>query len=256
MESVTFSMLGKYGRLGNCMFQIAATVNYALKTGREFYFPEWDGLKYFPKIKSNPNRPVDLTYNHTYFHYEPIPDFQAENIDLIGFFQSKKYFQEHCGVIHNMFDLNATNNIDFKAFCQRELDDSVNYPKCSIHVRRGDYTDGTGYHVMDKEYYIEAAKAIFGKSYEKVNYFIFSDEIMWCDKNFDFPHQLFFDNSEIIDMFMMSSCDHNIIANSSFSWWAAELNKNPDKKVVAPLKWFLRDEYDTKDLYQDKWIKI
>lgn len=253
-KSVTFSLLGQYGRLGNCMFQIAATISYAFDTDRSFFFPQWDGFKYFHNLQQHisdakANSLVIPCHN---FHYEKIPDnHDFDTVDLVGFFQSDKYFAKYRAQIHHFFDTWNRNNT---LAISKVLHGNDNV--CSIHVRRGDYTDGTGYHLLDKEYYNEAARRIYGNNYMNANYILFSDDIEHARSMFNFPNLIYSQNNEIEDLVLMSLCDHNIIANSSYSWWAAELNKNPQKKVVAPAKWFLRNEYDTKDLYQDKWIII
>jgi hypothetical protein len=91
-------------------------------------------------------------------------------------------------------------------------------------------------------------------------FYVFSDDIEWC-KNF-FSDILDFEfisgNNEIRDLYLMSSCENNIIANSSFSWWGAWLNKNPNKKVIAPSVWFgpAKKNVITEDLYCKNWIKL
>jgi hypothetical protein len=243
---VTFSLLGKYGRLGNCMFQIAATVAYAIRTGRACKFPDWYGYQYFPNLQpyfTNLSLPA---YHHPYFHYVQIPSLpEMPQVDLIGFFQSEKYFAESRKEIHDLFTIAPSIQVGFRETTS-----------CSIHVRRGDYCDGTGYHLLGMDYYQEAVRVLFGDKWNDVFYVICSDDLDWCKQNFKFKKQVFGSNSEIYDLSLMSQCNHNIIANSSFSWWAAELNRHSCKKVVAPQKWFLKDEYDTKDLYSEGWIII
>ena len=106
------------------------------------------------------------------------------------------------------------------------------------------------------EYYRSAVDLI-GK--EKL-FFIFSDDINWCKNNFDFIENKFFieNNKDYEDLILMSLCSHNIIANSSFSWWGAWLNSNPNKIIISPKKWFGNkyNFHNTKDLYNEKWIKL
>jgi hypothetical protein len=92
-------------------------------------------------------------------------------------------------------------------------------------------------------------------------FLIFSDDIYWCKQNFpDLPEKFVFidENKDYEELFLMSKCKNNIICNSTFSWWGAWLNKNDQKKVVAPAKWFgsAYDHYNTNDLYCENWIKI
>ena len=109
---------------------------------------------------------------------------------------------------------------------------------CSIHVRRGDYiTLKQIYHNLDKDYYM--------KSLERINpsgpIYIFSDDINWCRENIDVKNAIYSaNNSEIEDFQLMRSCNHNIISNSTFSWWSAWLNCNQNKKIMQPKLWFRR----------------
>ena len=107
---------------------------------------------------------------------------------------------------------------------------------CSIHVRRGDYVKLKHiYHNLDKDYYI--------KCLEKINphgpIYIFSDDMDWCKKNLTITEAVYCEgNSTLEDFNLMRSCNHNIISNSTFSWWAALLNLNEDKKIIQPSVWF------------------
>ena len=130
----------------------------------------------------------------------------------------------------------------------------------SIHVRRGDYLwNGNAESRMGictLEYYKEAISYI--KEFEPTAYFlVFSDDPDWVKNNFDFIDYVMVDwnkgKNSYVDMFLMSRCNHNIIANSSFSWWGAFLNKNPDKMIICPRKWY--NDMDS-NLMLDEWIKI
>lgn len=95
----------------------------------------------------------------------------------------------------------------------------------------------------------------------KVNnpyFFIFSNDIEWCKKNIQLPHSYYVNcnkgKDSWQDMFLMSKCKHNIIANSTFSWWGAYLNENPQKIVISPSK--LTNRGDSPDLFPDSWIKL
>ena len=117
----------------------------------------------------------------------------------------------------------------------------------SIGIRRGDYVK-LGNIVCGMEYYKKSIN-LMNKKIDRPIYYIFSDDIEWCKKNM--PSEFSFSNAknQYEDMCMMSMCDTHVIANSSFSWWAAYLNKNTDKKVIAPLKWF--QEKRINKIYKD-----
>ena len=96
---------------------------------------------------------------------------------------------------------------------------------------------------------------------KQTRFFIFSDDIRWVKNNFEFiDHKtLIVLESDIPDheeMYLMSQCKHNIIANSSFSWWGAWLNQNSDKKVIAPKKWFKSSALNTSDLIPASWVRL
>lgn len=127
-------------------------------------------------------------------------------------------------------------------------------PSVSVHVRKGDYVGNKGLHDLPLSYYMSALKLIEGDVY------IFSDDIGWCKKNFNpgyFSRKINFVHlQDYLDFELMKLCNHNIISGSTFSWWGAMLNQNPDKKVIAPVGW-ISGENENDDLYYPKsWIKL
>lgn len=240
---ITFKELGSYGRLGNQIFQAAATIALAVRNNDKFIFPHWDSAKYFNLgncFTDKKNISKIPEYQEPFFHYQAIP-YQS-NLNLIGYYQSEKYFYDCQDLIRYLFK---------SSISLPNLDDMV-----ALHVRRTDYLTLTGcFANLEMEYYSKALELLKPK---KV--LIFSDDIAWCktkftDDRFSFSE----DNSPIIDLFLMSKCGHQIIANSSYSWWAAWLNSNTNKKIVAPKTWFgpkLAPTHDTKDLIPDEWIRI
>lgn len=114
----------------------------------------------------------------------------------------------------------------------------------SVHIRRGDYLlrkHSKIHGLCSLEYYLQAIQFIKSKSKDPVFYF-FSDDIPWARENFCNPSYKFVDcnsgSNSCLDLYLMSQCKHNIIANSTFSWWGAWLNRNKEKIVVAPSVWF------------------
>ena len=130
----------------------------------------------------------------------------------------------------------------------------------SLHIRRGDYINHPFLNTCDVEYYKKAVMEIL-KINKQVHFFIFSDDIHWVKNNLDFINHktLIVLESDIPDneeMYLMSQCKYNIIANSSFSWWGAWLNQNSDKKVIAPKKWFKSSTLNTNDLIPASWVRL
>ena len=184
---------------------------------------------------------------------------KKKNIYLLGYWQSENFFLSYSDQIRNKFifrQLFSKKN-EIIANEIRKTNNTV-----SIHFRRSDYVSTKqkrGNHgTCPISYYLAAMKKI-EKEVTKPKYFIFSDDIQWVKKNFKFKKNYHIVNSNngpesYNDMRLMSLCDHNIIANSSFSWWGAWLNSNTNKIVVAPKKWFLNKS----DLFivPKSWIKI
>lgn len=117
-----------------------------------------------------------------------------------------------------------------------------NFNSVSVHVRRGDYLDGSELRVLTIDYYIQAIQEVKNRVNSNLEVFVFSDDIIWCknslkNKNYIYVDKNFGENS-YKDMFLMASCRNNIISASTFSWWAAYLNNNPEKIVVAPKFWY------------------
>jgi len=175
-----------------------------------------------------------------------------------GGWHTEKYFCEIKDVIYKTLQFHIKEN-DYNVIqIQKEIKTKNSV---SIHVRRGDYLnkglkDIFG-NVCNLDYYKKALDYIH-QHVENPYFYIFSDDKQWIKENLNFP------NSEIVDfnegedswkdMYLMSQCKHNINANSTFSWWGAWLNKNPNKRVVVPEKFILSSELI--DIYPDNWIRI
>lgn len=175
----------------------------------------------------------------------------------IGFWQTEKYFKqirprllkdftprkkldrENAGIISKMQQINSV----------------------SVHIRRTDYVDESHiYGDTNLDYYKRAIEYISSKI-ENPEFFFFSDDMAYVKEKFaglKFPHS-FIDinsgNNSYKDLILMKNCKHNIIANSTFSWWGAWLNENTEKIVIAPAVWFIQGEND-KDIIPDEWIKL
>jgi AAA+ ATPase superfamily predicted ATPase len=177
---------------------------------------------------------------------------------LIGYWQNQKYFEAFKEEILSVFTLSKPG----KAYCTLS-EKYTSQNTVSIHVRRGDYVSelhtNQVHGTCSLDYYNEAIKRIKEDNpLTEFTFLIFSDDKAWSKDAFSF-----LENKEIIEqltdseeLILMSQCKHNVIANSSFSWWAAWLNKNKNKTVIAPQKWFAKDLHDTSELIPEKWIKI
>ncbi len=174
-----------------------------------------------------------------------------------GFFQTPKYMIGYEDIIRKDFTLTHAPAQNIKN-CAEEIS---NTNSLCIHVRRGDYVGNAYHEVVNMEYYKKGIEIVSQKTNPETIY-VFSDDISWCKEHmkFDLPTVFVDDTYAGIKgeghMYLMSNCKNFIIANSSFSWWAAWLSNNPDKIVICPKQWFGDVSIDTSDLIPKSWIRI
>lgn len=179
------------------------------------------------------------------------------NIKLYGYWQCPNYFNDIRPMLLNVFSVNQPTE-EFKAL-QNKL---TNINSASIHVRRGDYVtiESTNkiHGTCSMDYYQRAMQLMKEKVGEDVQFFVFSDDIEWCKKEFSQYKNTTIMNSisDCEDMLLMSSCKNNIIANSSYSWWGAWLNNNKNKIVIAPKQWMNDTSKNTEGILPDDWYRI
>ncbi len=203
-------------------------------------------------------KPVRTYHREKRFYYEPGFEKIGPAVYLKGLFQSEKYFQEIIPLIREELRPHSSLIEKVQAFGM-----NLNqHHSVAIHIRRGDYMDPAtrAFHgVLDEHYYNQAIAAIRESVTEPV-FYIFSDDIDWVRENLQLPNTTVvsgnISHTHYEDLWLMSQCRHQIIANSSFSWWAAWLNRYQQKSVIAPLRWFNEAPFDTKDLIPSGWIRI
>ena len=215
------------------------------------------GSGIFPKIKRRFfSRDV---YVEREVSYKPEVFITDRYIYYDGYWQSEKYFQSIDKEIREIFKFKVPlQEENLKIAEQMQAESSV-----SIHIRRGDYVTNPSsakLHggVCDLEYYKRAINLIKSRI-SNPSFYIFSDDKDWVKENIRIEGKLTYVNwnfgeDSYKDMQLMSLCKHNIIANSSFSWWGAWLNPNPDKIVIAPSKWF--NKRKDRDVVPETWLRI
>jgi len=249
------------GGLGNYLFQIAAIHSLAVDNNDIAVFNLETTLVRHRPVESYLNNilrniristPVtEKVYDEPHFTYTVLP--YIKNCLYLGYFQCEKYFKHNRQSILNLFSITDELNI----YITNKYSDILNKNTCAIHVRRADFllAHHLQHHpVCTLEYYNEAIK-----QFPDVELFIFiSDDILWCKENFKGTQYTFIEGEEdITDLYIMSKCKHNIIANSSFSWWGAWLNNNENKRMAAPKTWFgPAKKYDWRDVYPEKCLVI
>lgn len=179
---------------------------------------------------------------------------------LNGYWQSEKYFKAAENKLRS--ELHLVNRLGEAS--QKILDGILQCPAVSLHIRRGDYISNPSaalvHGVCSLDYYYSAIRKIT-EHVKNPFFFVFSDDRQWTKDNLKISYPVQFVEANgpdrgTEDMWLMKSCSHHIIANSSFSWWAAWLNDKLDKIVIAPRIWFLDNKIDTKDLIPEQWHRI
>jgi hypothetical protein len=243
------------------MFQYASIKSISVKNGYEFKIPnnvfDVKNLNISSRILEPQDRLV-YKYNEKFYHFNKDVFSSSDNTDFYGYFQSYKYFQDYSDMIKKEFSVKP--HFEEKA---KELVDSCLYSNAknigvvSIHVRRGDYLKLKDFHpFVGKKYYDRSMNEILEMG--QYSFIVCSDDIEWCKKHITGNNVFYSDsNNSYIDMAIMYLCDHNIVANSSFSWWGAWLNRNPNKIVLYPSVWFGRKcPSDWYDLIPSEWEKM
>ena len=283
---IGFDALGTMGRLGNQMFQHAALKGIARKHGYKYCIPPRDPISQIDNyglLDAFEMKNVDAIrwcYNvvpaqERFFHFdEELMEICPDGVNVAGFYQSEKYFKH----VEDEVREDYTFKPEWLEPCQNFMKQFVGQEVGFLHVRRGDpnLTDKRGFkwayvncqdqHPVQSLYYYEEA---LGEFPEDMPFLIFSDSIDWCKEQEMFQGDRFmfsepedtYDDGALVpyyDLCLMTLCDHAIIANSSMSWWGAWLQKNPNKKVIAPSVWFgpAYSFHDTKDLYCEGWTVI
>ncbi|WP_303208129.1 alpha-1,2-fucosyltransferase [Bacteroides oleiciplenus] len=259
------------GRFGNYLFQIATGASLAKKFDTEFKVvvaPDAEAISivsresmwnYVSSFKENIFREIEFVhevptdvplYSWRDFPYKPIP-YEGTDLLVDGYFQSYKYVDSN--LMRQLYAVPKEISDKLKQKYGEVLKQSFT----CIHVRRGDYLKlPHRFSICSMAYFRKAIRQIG----ENTLFVIISDDLKWCKKHFKGQNYVFADkgNSMLEDFYLQSLATNNIISNSSFSWWGAWLNINPDKKVFYPTPWFgpHYSHYDTFDLCPDSWIPI
>lgn len=186
---------------------------------------------------------------------------KKDNAYISGYFQSEKYFFDIRDEVIKSFSFNEnTKKAGMDLLAQNGV--TLEGETVSVHIRRGDYLKFPGVYgnICTEEYYDRAINYIC-EQVSNPRFLIFSNDTDWCEewvkKYPELDMRLIKGTDEdtgYIDMYLMSLCKHNIVANSSFSWWGAYLNRNSEKLVIAPKKWL--NNHDETDIYTEEMIRI
>ncbi len=282
------------GGLGNQMFQYAIARKLALehKTIVKLDLEDYSNAGVHPFCLNNFNAPFKLAKNLDLAYFGKIPDFgnplwlrikrrifpvsdifekefnyhpeifkqTSRNTYINGYWQTEKYFADIRNIL--LKDFSPAHKVSDKT--TKILNEIEKRSSISVHIRRGDYVlnkSTNDFHgTCSLEYYRHASQLILGKINEPT-FFVFSDDIEWAKLNVELGCETYFvDHNNVNtaweDLLLMSKCKHNIIANSTFSWWGAWLNTHAEKIVIAPSKWFNNAKLDYSDVICDEWLRI
>ena len=274
------------GGLGNQLFQIFTGISYSIdnKTPFKIKFNKKDEVSPLDNISKRPtywNNFLKTISAFTYvelpnlpvikereaFNYNKIPQFDEDFI-IFGYYQSYLYFDNNKDTIKRLLNIDKNREI----IKNEHLEIFSDKMPISMHFRIGDYVKASHVHpVLDIEYYKKALKVLYEKipNLSEKYYILYFFEPIDKDVVYDkikLLQQEYQDiefrpcNENIEDwkqMLLMSNCSHNILANSTFSWWGAYLNNNLEKIIYYPRCWLADNlNKDTKDLFPEKWVKI
>jgi hypothetical protein len=190
--------------------------------------------------------------------YYPAFHSLPRNTWLYGSFQSERFFLPASDLVRQQFTFRRPIPDQFL-----EVADAMSRgPSVAIHFRLGDYLQNPSKLVIQPvAYYEQAIRYISERVPADTTYYVFSDDIEHVRQSFSSSVPIryvdgFNQFNDYEAMRLMSMCNHNIIANSTFSWWAAWLNSNPSKIVIAPSQWFALGYHDNSDMYPESWHKI
>jgi len=247
------------GGLGNQMFQVAAATALAIENNDAVIFDlknhhlPLQGNKckkytqnVFRKVNFGNLSKIESIYHEPVFEYKKIP--YSENLMIHGYFQSEKHFIDHEKEIKDLFSPPG----EIEKYISSKYESLLFIEGVtSIHVRRGDYLKFNDTHPLcPSEYY----GTCFEELPQDTFYLVFSDDPEWCKNNFKSDRFQIVDEEDYIDLYLMSKCHNNIIANSSFSWWGAWLNNRESKRIFAPKRWFgSSGPTDTNDIIPEAW---
>jgi hypothetical protein len=252
-----------YDKTSGISFEIFPNVSYQLASQKQIEQFYLCGIKRC--IKNILLLPHYTIYEEETLKYDLKVFKTPPPLYIKGFWQSEKYFSGYEDCIRDVFSFNSRIDTITNYYYQKI---SSKYSSVAIHVRRGDYLfneqNFLRHGVCSLDYYKIAIEDM-RKKVSAPYFFVFSDDQEWCEKNictmgsdFEFVKTNNSGSSSWKDMFLMSKCKNQIMANSTFSWWAAWLNNNIDKTIIAPTQWFADDKLEllSGDIVPQKWIRL
>lgn len=192
-----------------------------------------------------------------HFHFSESAYNAPDNVYLDGYWQTEKYFADAEDLIRSDFTFKEDVGVEAREILREiEATESV-----CVNVRRGDFVTNPFHGALGTDYYRQGEEIINARTGAE-KYFVFSDEVEWCEANLKFDRPAVFVSHKFAGrkfqdyIRLMAACKHFLIPNSSFAWWAVWFNVNSNRAVVAPKQWFSDSSWDPKDLIPEDWIRI
>lgn len=244
-----------YGRMGNFLFQVAAAIAYAADHGLAYTVPTstgdtfWNPLYLQHLVNSDYNDRLESVRveEKREFHFDPIPfkeEWRNRNIILDGYWQNPGYFRHREKEVRESFGFRWTPKVGH----------------VSIHVRRGDYLTVKRGNMLKHPTVTKQWISDQMDKFKDVRFVFFSDDLSWCEENFKRPDAVFHHGpSEVDDLVAMSWCEHHICSASTFSWWGAWLNRNPNKRIIVPKHWLTpgwNNHQNTEEIVPKEWERV
>lgn len=224
------------------------------KTRKKTFFQKCLFKIGYPLLKATNHRLVLRGVEKSKLNYYK----KFKKVILNGYFLDLKLLESNQNLVKSIFQFN-----EHRVHPVKKLKEMIqNTQSVSLHVRRGDYLNQKNQHIYytcEVDYYKRAIEHIYSKL-DKPHFFVFSDDLEWARKELGFNGTTEYidvrsHDKDVLEFFLMSNCKHNIIANSTYSWWAAYLNRNPEKIVLAPEIWYKNEEENKKalQLVPEEW---
>ena len=211
------------------------------------------------RVKDTIRKPFNNVYTEKGMYFHPEVLNAKASVYIKGYWASYKYFSNIRSQLLEDFAFKDTMNDANKRIAE-QIENSKN--SVALHIRRGDYLKSYNqsfyYSPYEDGFYQRAISELENK-YDELEFFLFSDEPDWVKENLNIKHKFTVvdinkKSDSFWDMKLMSLCKHNIIANSSFSWWGAWLNQNPSKTVMAPKAWMSDPTFKLEDIIPPEWL--
>ncbi|WP_438961026.1 alpha-1,2-fucosyltransferase [Nereida sp.] len=191
-------------------------------------------------------------YKEKQIAFDPVYTMLKKPATLRGYFQSEMFFSRHADIIRSELKITSVKSMSIRQSWRCEI-------VAALHFRRGDYLNEADFGLCSKDYYLNGM-SMLRAMFPGIKFVAFTDDPDWFFRESDLSDEVICASgqglTDLEEFSLMMSCDHFVIANSSYSWWAAWLGGALGKKVIAPSPWFISDQHDCSSIVPENWIKL